>query len=165
MLQFLHGRYETMNTYKFKLSKIAVLFCILGLLLGAGGIAFTVYRILRLGFTSPQLIIQHVILLIIAPLAIAIFASILIRSVYKVTDKEIVLWFGFIKSSYSIANIESIHLFSKTNKLVLYFKDEKYTVIVVKPEWYNDFTKDILSRNNKIRYDVSTTDKDDLDDL
>ena len=42
-----------MNTYKFKLSKIAVLFCILGLLLGAGGIAFTVYRILRLGFTSP----------------------------------------------------------------------------------------------------------------
>ena len=154
-----------MNVYKFKLSLTAILLSVLGILLGAGGITFTVLRILKYGFSSPQLIIQHIVLLLVSPLAIAVFASILIRSVYKVSDKEIVLWFGFIKSTYKIADIESVHLFSKTNKLVVYFKNEKYTVIVVNPEWYNDFTKDILSRNPNIRYDVSTTDKDGPDEI
>ena len=154
-----------MNSYKFKLSLPAVLLSVLGILLGAGGIVFTIFRIINYGFSSSQLIIQHVVLLIVSPLAVSIFASILIRSVYKVSDKEIILWFGFIKSTYKIDEIESIHLFSKTNKLVIYFTNEKYTVVVVKPEWYNNFTKDILSRNNKIRYDVSTTDRDDTGNI
>ena len=71
------------------------------------------------------------------------------------------MWFGFIKSTYKLSDIESIRLFSKTNKLVLYLKDDKYTVIVVKPEWYRDLTKEILARNKNIRYDVSTSDRDD----
>ena len=47
-----------------------------------------------------------------------------------------------------------MHLFTKTNKLVVYFKDDRYTVIVVKPEWYNEFVKDICKR--KPRTSVTT---------
>ena len=139
-----------MNTYRFKLSKAAIVGCIFGIILGLVGIGFTVYRILSpsLGFIASLL-------------ALSVFPSILIRSVYKVSDKELILWFGFIKSVYKIEDMESIHLFTKSNKLVIYFKDERYTVIVVKPDWYNEFTKDICSRNNKIRYDVSTAEIDD----
>ena len=64
-----------------------------------------------------------------------------------------------------LSDIESVHLFSKTNKLVLYFRGDKYTVIVVKPEWYNELTKEILARNDKIRYDVSTTDENDIEGM
>ena len=105
--------------------------------------------------------IQHVVILAACGLLIVLLVSILIRSVYTITDKEIVLWFGIIKSTYKIADIESVHLFTKTNKLVLYFKNERYTVIVVKPEWYNEFTKEILAKNDRIRYDVSVTDGSD----
>lgn len=152
-----------MNKYRFKLSKAAIVGCIFGIILGLVGIGFTVYRILSpsLGFSSPQLIIQHIVIIIASLLALSVFPSILIRSVYKVSDKELILWFGFIKSVYKIEDMESIHLFTKSNKLVIYFKDERYTVIVVKPDWYNEFTKDICSRNNKIRYDVSTAEIDD----
>ena len=152
-----------MKTYRFKLSVAATVGCVAGILLGLAGIGVTAYRIYKYGFSSAQLIIQHVVVLLVSALAIAVFAAILIRSVYKLTDKTLVLWFGFIKSAYRIADIESVHLFTKTNKLVLYFKDEKYTVIVVKPEWHNDFIKEILSKNADIRYDVSTTDSDDID--
>ena len=38
-------------------------------------------------------------------------------------------------------------------------------MIVVKPEWYNDFIKELLSKNSKIRYDVSTTDGTEDDDV
>ena len=136
-----------MKTYKFKLSKAAVILTVAGILLGLGAIGFTVWRIYRTGFSEPLYIIQHVVLLLVGTIAIVIFASILIRSVYKITDKEIVLWFGIIKSTFKISDIESLHLFTKTNKLVIYFKDEKYTVVVVKPDWYNEFCKEILARN------------------
>ena len=86
----------------------------------------------------------------------------LIRSYYKITDQELILRFGIIPTKYKISEIESVHLFTKTNKLVVYFKGEKYTVIVVKPEWHNEFIKDLISRNEKIRYDVSTSDKDEV---
>ena len=156
-----------MKPYTFKLSKLAFAGCIGGILLGMGGIAFTVYRMMSpsIGFSSAQIIIQHVVILIASLLALVLFPSILIHSVYKVTDKEIILWFGIIKSSFALKDIESVHLFTKTNKLVVYFKDEKYTVIVVKPEWYNEFVKEICAANKAIRYDVSTTDTDDKDDL
>lgn len=152
-----------MKTYRFKLSVAATVGCVAGILLGLAGIGVTAYRIYKYGFSSAQLIIQHVVVLLVSALAIALFAAILIRSVYKLTDKTLVLWFGFIKSEYKIADIEAVHLFTKTNKLVLYFKDEKYTVIVVKPEWYRELTQEIIARNKNIRYDVSTDDKDETD--
>lgn len=153
-----------MKTYKFKLSILASLLTAAGILLGFGSIGFTIWRIIyKTGFSEPLYIIQHLVLLLVGILAIVIFSSILIRSVYKIGETQIILWFGIIKSTFKISDIESIQLFTKTNKLVIYFKDEKYTVIVVKPEWYNDFCKDILARNDKIRYDVSTSDEDEED--
>ena len=152
-----------MKLYPFKLSKGAIIGCIAGIVLGLAGIGFTLFRIivLELGFENANTLIQHIVTIVASLLAITIFSSILLRSTYKLTDSELILWFGFIKSSYKLQDMESIHLFTKSNKLVIYFKDEHYTVIVVKPEWFNEFTKDICSRNPKIRYDVSTAEIDD----
>lgn len=150
-----------MHTYKFKFSKGVIALLIALLVLGIAAIVFTVYRMFIYGFSSVSLVIQYVVLIIFGLLAIIVVISMLIRSVYKVTEKEIVLWFGIIKSSYKIKDIESIHLFTKTNKLVLYFKNEKYTIVVVNPAWYNEFIKDVLSHNLNIRYDVSISEKDD----
>lgn len=152
-----------MKSYKFRFSKLVLVLIGLAIAAALAAVAYTVYRIYLYGFSSPLLVIQHIAVLIVAALAIVIFVSLLIRSVYKITDTQIILWFGIVKQTFKIADIESVHLFTKTNKLVIYFKDDKYTVIVVKPEWYNEFTKEILARNDKIRYDVSTTDKDETE--
>ncbi len=154
-----------MKKYKFSLSKLAILGCIGGILLGFLGIGMTIYRILNSGFSTPSLIIQHVLVLLVSVLALLVFSSILIRSVYILTDDNLILWFGIIKSIYKISEIESVHLFTKTNKLVVYFKGERYTVIVVKPNWFHEFTQELLKRNEKIRYDVSTTDSNDMDEI
>ena len=152
-----------MTVYRFQLSKFAVLGCIAGILLGLGAAGYTAYRIWRNLYSelSVQLVLQYAVVLLVAVLALVIFISVLAHSVYKITDKQIVLRFGIIKSVYTIADIVKIHRFTKTNKLVIYFKNDRYTVIVVKPEWYNEFTKELLSKNDKIRYDVSTTDGTD----
>lgn len=150
-----------MRTFRFRFSKLIILLQIAAMVLAAAAIAYTVYRMITLGFGDASLIIQYVLLLLFGVGAIVIFSAMLIRSVYIVGKNEIILRFGLIKSVYKIKEIESIRLFSKTNKLVLYFKNEKYTVISVKPEWYNDFIRDVLSHNLNIRYDVSITDKDE----
>ena len=150
-----------MRTFRFRFSKLIILLQIAAMVLAAAAIAYTVYRMITLGFGDASLIIQYVLLLLFGVGAIVIFSAMLIRSVYIVGKNEIILRFGLIKSVYKIKEIESIRLFSKTNKLVLYFKNEKYTVISVKPEWYNDFIREVLSHNLSIRYDVSITDKDE----
>ena len=150
-----------MRTFRFRFSKLIILLQIAAMVLAAAAIAYTVYRMITLGFGDASLIIQYVLLLLFGLGAIVIFSAMLIRSVYIVGKNEIILRFGLIKSVYKIKEIESIRLFSKTNKLVLYFKNEKYTVISVKPEWYNDFIREVLSHNLNIRYDVSITDKDE----
>lgn len=150
-----------MRTFRFRFSKTIILLQIAAMILAAAAIVYTAYRMATVGFGSASLIIQYVVLLLFGVLAIVIFSAMLIRSVYVVGKKEIVLRFGLIKTVYKIKDIESIRLFSKTNKLVLYFKNEKYTVISVKPEWFNDFIREVLSHNLNIRYDVSITDKDE----
>ena len=150
-----------MKTYKFKLSKIALLLSILAIILSLGGIALTVYRIIKIGFTSFTVGVQHVVMLIVCVALLVVFISLLIRSYYKITDKEIILKFGVIKSVFKIEEITSVHLFTKTNKLVLYFKNETYTVIVVKENWHKDFIDDLLSKNDKIVYDVSYEESED----
>lgn len=150
-----------MRTFRFKFSKTIILLQIAAMILAAAAIVYTAYRMATVGFGSASLIIQYVVLLLFGVLALVIFSAMLIRSVYVVGKKEIVLRFGLIKTVYKIKDIESIRLFSKTNKLVLYFKNEKYTVISVKPEWFNDFIREVLSHNLNIRYDVSITDKDE----
>ena len=150
-----------MRTFRFRFSKLIILLQIAAMVLAAAAIAYTVYRMITLGFGDASLIIQYVLLLLFGVGAIVIFSAMLSRSVDIVGKKEIILRFGLIKSVYKIKEIESIRLFSKTNKLVLYFKNEKYTVISVKPEWYNDFIREVLSHNLNIRYDVSITDKDE----
>lgn len=150
-----------MRTFRFRFSKTIILLQIAAMILAAAAIVYTAYRMATVGFGSASLIIQYVVLLLFGVLALIIFSAMLIRSVYVVGKKEIVLRFGLIKTVYKIKDIESIRLFSKTNKLVLYFKNEKYTVISVKPEWFNDFIREVLSHNLNIRYDVSITDKDE----
>lgn len=144
-----------MKTYKFKLSKVAALLSALAIILSLGGIALTVYRIIKIGFASFTVGVQHVVMLIVCVALLVVFISLLIRSYYKITDKEIILKFGVIKSVFKIEEITSVHLFTKTNKLVVYFKNETYTVIVVKENWHKDFIDDLLSKNDKIVYDVS----------
>ena len=145
-----------MTVYRFQLSKFAVLGCIAGILLGLGAAGYTAYRIWRNLYSelSVQLVLQYAVVLLVAVLALVIFISVLAHSVYKITDKQIVLRFGIIKSV-------KIHRFTKTNKLVLYFKDQRFTVVVVKPEWYGDFVQDILARGKHIEYETSEEEEEE----
>lgn len=92
------------------------------------------------------------------PLLVGIFGfvvavSMLKRSEYELTEKELIIRFGIIVSRYELSEIERMQFFSKTKKLTLFFKGGRYMVIVVKEEWQRDFVEELLKRNPKISYE------------
>lgn len=106
--------------------------------------------------------LQYIILYLVSILLAVLITAMLIRSRYTVTEKQIILQFGLIKSKYEIKSIYSIHLFQGSNKLALYFDDyhTKYTVVVVNRSWYDDFVKTLLERKPSIEFTFSTAEEE-----
>ena len=60
-----------------------------------------------------------------------------------------------------INDVVQITHFKKSDKLVLYFKDAKYTVVIISPEKYEDFIFALREENRQIIYDSRTDGEDE----
>lgn len=152
--------------YPFKFSATLIVLFSLGLLLCIAGFGLTLWRFL--GFLESNIDsvygwMQHILLFLVSVLLAVLIIAMLIRSQYLVTEKEIILQFGLIRTKYKIAQIFSVHLFKGLNKLVVYFDEfhTKYAVIVVKSVWYDDFVQALLERKPSIEFSFSTPEEEE----
>lgn len=157
---------NTTKSYPFRFSALMILLFAAALILCAAGFTLTTWRLvffLKDGGDSVYSWIQYIILYFVSVALAVIIISMLVRSQYKITDKQLILQFGFIKTKYEIKSIYSVHLFQGTNKLAVYFDDfkTKYAVIVVKPEWYDDFVQTLISRKPGLGFSFSTAEEED----
>ena len=86
----------------------------------------------------------------------------LIRSQYVLTEKELIVQFGIIRSRYEIRRIFSVCKLNGSGKLAVYFDDfkTKYSVIVVKEIWYDDFILALTARNERIAVDIVSAEEE-----
>lgn len=149
--------------YRFSAAFIAV-FCV-GLLLSAAGFGINTWHFT--GFiqsgdlSSVYEWLKYILLYLASGFLAVLIVSMLIRSEYVVTDKELVTKFGFIRSRYEIKKINSVCLMRPDNKLTVYFDDfkTKYIVVAVRDVWYDEFMKALLARNDKIECSISGEEK------
>ncbi len=152
--------------YPFQFSGLMIFLFLLALLLSFVGFGLTLWRFLDFIKDDASSVygwIQYLILFFVSILLAVIVIAILIRSEYVINDKELILSFGIIRTKYLIKDICSIHLFKGANKLTVYFDDfkTKYTVIVVKESWYDDFIKTLSERKPSIGFSFSTAEEED----
>ncbi len=157
---------EQTKRYPFKFSAAMLALFIAALVLCVAGFALTTWRLVAFlseGGDSIYSWIQYIILYFVSVFLAVLIVSMLIRSQYVITDKQLILQFGFIKTRYDIKTIYSVHLFQGAKKLAVYFDDfqTKYTVIVVKPVWYDDFVKTLTERKPSIGFSFSTAEEED----
>ncbi len=152
--------------YKFNYSPLACVLFGLGLALSVAGIGVTTWQFL--GFLGGDISsvyewMKYILLYIASVLLAVILVSMLIRSQYVLTDKQLILQFGFIKTKHDLKTIYSVHLFKGSGKLAVYFDDfkTKYVIIVVKERWYDDFVHSLLERNERIAFSFSTQEEED----
>ena len=152
--------------YPFRFSSLILVVLILGLVLCAAGFGLTTWQFL--GFLRDGNIasvyewLKYVLLYFVSVFLALVIVAMLIKSQYLITDKQLILQFGIIRSKYDLKKIYSIQHFRGSDRLTVYFDDykSKYMVIVVKQSWYDDFVKTLTERNEKISFDFVTAEEE-----
>lgn len=152
--------------YRFKFSPLMLTLCILGIVVSAGGLAYTTYMFVNfLGgdLNSPYEWIKFALLYGASIALFVLLVAMLIKSEYVVTDKELIVRFGLIRQKYAIKTFYSVHLFRGMNKLTVYFDDfkTKYVIIAVKEAWYDDFVRTLMECNERIAFSFSTAEEEE----
>lgn len=156
-----------MNIFKFRFTKLTLAFIYIGILLAAVAFGVNTYFVFADGIKTAANpvypVLQYTLMYFVCVLLFVILISLLVSSYYAVDGDKLKTSFGIIKSKYDIKKIETIVLDRTTNKLSVYFEGNAYIVIVVKPEWYEEFTDAILKVNPKIEFSIKSKEnkKDD----
>ncbi|MCD8286817.1 MAG: hypothetical protein LUD50_06310 [Clostridia bacterium] len=151
-----------MKKFKYKFNTVTYVLIGLCLALAVAALILNTYYIITEGIRSAQVIVypilQYTLTYFVALAVLLLLISLLISSYYSVTSELFTTSFGIIKSKYKVQDIDMIVL-DKTNpkkkdRLSVYFNNETFITIVVKPEWFDAFTDALKEANPSIRYDI-----------
>ena len=156
---------KTDPTFRFRFSKMMFLVLSLLLLLCAGGFGLTLWQFLdflKSDISSVWEWLKYSLMFLVCGLLFVLVVAMLIKSQYKITDREVILQFGFIKTRYEIKKIRSVRHFLGSGRLAVYFDDMKnqYAIIVVKEKWFSEFVAALKERNEAIEFDFVTADEE-----
>lgn len=153
--------------FAFQFSPLMIaIFCLL-LVLCTAGIALTTWQLTDFlsggDITSVWEWMKYIIMYVVCALLFVLVLAMLIKSQYVVTEKELILQFGLIRSRYELKKIFSVRLFKGSNRLTVYFDDFKtnYMVVVVKESWYDAFVRALQERNERIEFDFTTAEEEE----
>jgi hypothetical protein len=150
-----------MKSFKFRYSKtVWILLCVV-LLLSVSGICWNVFNLFTFINEGAFKTISYSLIILLTTFLLAFVISVMAFGRYVIKDKELIQYFGFLKSKIPLDDILTITHFKKSNKLVMYFKDAKYTVIVISPYEYDEFIVSIRKANPSISFS-SKIDGEDL---
>ncbi len=156
-----------MKSFKYKFTRLLKALMILGMALCAVGFGVNLYYCITNGASHAAdpvyPIMQYVLMFFVTVVLFALLLSIMVSSAYIIDGKFFKTRFGFITSKYDVEKITTITLDRKTDKLTVTFSSGEFIVIVVKQQWYDEFVTALLLANPKIKYDIISLDKDDLD--
>lgn len=105
-------------------------------------------------------ILISVALLCLAAFLLALFLSSLIYQYYSIKDGKLKLRLGFIAITYSIEDISEVIYFKDKQKLVMYYGEDKFTIILLSEEKHENFIKALRKINPEIIYDNKINEND-----
>lgn len=145
---------ENKVAFRFKYSTLVWVLLIFVLTISFVALVWNVYSLATYALLGDLKIITHAVMI-----AITVFLCVLVVSVmsfgrYVVTDKYLIQYFGIIQSKTLLKDIVQIAHFKKSNKLVAYFKEQKYTVIVIDPSLYEKFVFTVRAQNPSVIFDI-----------
>ena len=143
-----------MKKFRFKYSPLVWVLLAVVLALAIAGLVWNVLILidcLPLGATKLTI---NVVLVVINALFLAFVVSVMVYGKYVVKEDKIVCYLGIVRSTYKIKDVVEITHFKKSDKLVVYFDNSNYTVIVIKPTLYDKFILAVRDKNKRIVYDT-----------
>ena len=136
--------------FRFAFTPLVITLLILSLLISLGGTAINLYNLIIATINSQRF--QSSCLLGLCIILTVFILFVLIRSGYKVKDGKLLLYFGFIKSTFPLEKALNLTYFEDKNMLILFLDGGEYSRIVIKKEKFPSFLNAIREENNQITY-------------
>lgn len=150
-----------MKKFFFKYSALVWVMIVIIIALFAASTAINVYDAIHF-FGESNAISKTVIAAIVATVSFLAFLSAVAAAVYGryvVKDGYLYCRFGFFYTKTKITDIFQLTEFKALNKLVMYFKDEKYSVAVISEKYYREFYEALKAENPDIIYTVQSAEE------
>ncbi len=142
------------KSFRFKFNKLTWVLLALVLVICLAGVGYNVYSLinaLKRVYYVQKIIITSIILALNVFL-VAFVVSVIVFSKYVIKDGCVYNYLGFVRGKSRIDEIIQITHFKKSDKLVVYFNDQRYTVVVISPTEYDEFISIIREINPKVYY-------------
>ncbi len=141
-----------MKRFRFKYSTAVWLLLSLVVILSATGMFWNIFNIKEYAWAGAFKITVYALIVLITAFLTVFAISVMLYGYYLIKGEFLYTQFGFISSKLKISEITEITHFKKSDKLVIYFENNKFAVIVISPTEYEDFIKSIREINQKIIY-------------
>lgn len=148
-----------MKKFRFKYSPTVWILLAVVLILSIVGLLWNVLNLVEYSFLGALKIVTYSLIIFMNAVLTALVLGIMLCGRYVVKGKVLITRFGFFTSKTSISDICQITHFKKSDKLVVYFNDAKYSVIVISPNEYEKFAVTIRNINRAIIYSTSNEDE------
>ncbi len=144
-----------MSKFKYKKS---VLITVVISLLSACAIAGIVTNIINIvqDVNNWLKVLSYSIILAISVFMLIASLLMLLTAHYKITDTHLVVSYGVITERVAIQSIKSISIFKSSDNLVVYYNENKYQVILISPDTFDDFIVALRNVNENISLDIKS---------
>ena len=142
-----------MKKFRFYYSTSVWVLLSLVILLLTGGLCYNIYNFFSYVEHGVYKAVIYFLIVIVNGGLLAFAVSVAVYGKYVIKDKKLYSYFGFIRSAVSTDDIVQITHFKKSDKLVIYYKDAKYSVIIISPDKYEGFILALREENRNIIYD------------
>ena len=149
-----------MKKFRFQYSPIVWILISLILVMCVLGFSWNIYNLTVYNWSNTFKVVSYSMLALITFGLIVFSLSLLVYGRYVIKNGQLYTYFGFLRSKINIADIVCITHFKKSNKLVIYLKEQAYSVIVISPDKYNDFVLFLREQNKEILYDTRVDGED-----
>ena len=147
-----------MQKFRFKYTPTVWVLLFLVLALSFGGLLWNIFNLTQYLFAGAFKIVVYSLIILLTSLLTAFVISIMVMGRYVIKNGYLYTQFGFVFEKCKIEDVSDIVHHKKSDKLVVYFTDKKFTFIVVSPLEYERFIKAMRSENTKITF--SSADED-----
>ena len=149
-----------MKKFSFKYTPAIWILLSVVLALSFAGIGLNIFNLVNfIESGTTNTVIYCIILFLVTVLAV-IDLSIMVGGKYTIKDKTLITHFGLFKSKIDLSDATAVILYKKSNKLVLYYAYQKYTVIMIHESRYDDFVAAVRKENKKITFEMENDGED-----
>lgn len=139
-----------MKKFTFKYTKTIWALIAILLIISLVGTGTCVFNLITLWDLGAKNIVTYSILIVVNLLLLSFCVCLIFFKSYTIDDERLSTRFGMLKFKVKLSDITEVTVFEKQKKLVVYFLEAKYTVIIIDEEDFDDFCDALKEKNPSI---------------